>query len=183
MVQPLLLWMVIMKPLVAAALALSLAAACTDTTDRTLRLADAPGAIDLPRDEQAWSYSGGSAAVVAPGTIAYPQPLTVKVDILREIDDRMYEDGIALGSFEVVPGSACRLTRAARCDGRACKAEFELTQPGVCLVRARAATPDGEELAACWYRAQWEGDTADRAAVDALVELGEDQRAACEASL
>lgn len=173
-----------MKPLVVAALALSLsAAACTDTTDRTLRLADAPGAIDVPRDELAWSYSGGSAAVVAPGTLAYPQPLTVKLDIRREVDDRLYDDGIALGSFEVVPGSACRLTRAARCDGRACMAEVELTQPGVCLVRARAATPDGEELASCWYRAQWEGDTADRAAVDAFVELAEHQRAACEASL
>jgi len=173
----------IMKPLVAAALALSLAAACTDTTDRTLRLAEAPGSIDLPRDELAWSYSGGSAAVVAPGTLAYPQPLTVKLDIRREIDDRLYDDGIALASLEVVAGSACRLTRAARCDGRACLAEVELTQPGVCMVRARAATPDGEELASCWYRAQWEGDADDRAAVDALFELAEHQRAACEDAL
>lgn len=174
-----------MKTLLLATLALvPLSAAClTETTDRYLRLGDADGAIDVPRDEQGWSYGGGSAVVTAPGAMAYPRRLSVKVEIQRAVDARAYPDAVAMGSVEVVPGSACRVTRAAVCDGDACLAELEQTQPGVCMVRVRAATPDGEELAQCWYRATWEGDAADQAAAAAFTEMAEQQRATCEAGL
>ena len=174
-----------MKPLALAAVLVSLAAApaCVTSTDRSLRLADADGAIDAPRDDLAWSITGGSAMVTAPGAIAYPARLSIRLDIQRAVDGHEVDDAIAMGSIEVVAGSACRVTRTARCDGRACRAELELTQPGVCLVRARAATPDGEEFAHCWYRAHAEGGPADQAAVEALGELAEQQRAACEDAL
>ncbi|MBK9033625.1 MAG: hypothetical protein IPL61_20570 [Myxococcales bacterium] len=173
-----------MKSLLLVALIAPLTTACvTDTTDRTLRLAAADGSVELPRDELAWSVTGGSASVTAPAAVAYPSRLTIKLDILRAVDGGEVDDAITLGSIEIVEGSACRLTRAARCDGRDCLAEVELTQPGVCLVRARAATPDGEELAQCWYHAHWEGDRADQAAVDALIEMAEQQRATCEDAL
>lgn len=174
-----------MKTLLLAAVVLApLTAGClTDTTDRFLRLGDADGALDAPRDELSWSYSGGSAAVTAPGTIAYPRRVSVKVDIQRAVDERAYAEAVALGTVEVVPGSACRVTRAAVCDGDVCLAELELTQPGVCMVRVRAATSDGEQLAQCWYRAAWEGDAADQAAADALLEMAEQQRATCEDGL
>ncbi len=172
-----------MKTLLLAALLAPLTACLADTTDRSLRLGDADGALDAPRDDLSWSYTGGSAMVTAPGAIAYPRPLSVKVDIQRAVDGRAYVEAVAMGSIEVVPGSACRVTRAAVCDGDACLAELELTQPGVCMVRVRAATSDGEQLAQCWYRAAWEGDAADQAAVDAVAAMAERQRAACEDSL
>lgn len=173
-----------MKSLLLATLLVApLTTAClTETTDRYLRLGDADGALDVVGDD-AWSYSGGATAVTAPGAIAYPRRVSVKVDIQRAVEERAYREAVAMGSIEVVAGSACRVTRAAVCDGDACLAELELTQPGVCMVRVRAATSDGEQLAQCWYRAAWEGDLADQAAVEALHDMAEQQRATCEDAL
>ena len=166
--------------LLASLLASSTLAACTDTTDRYLRVADAEGGMDGARDPEAWSYRAGAAAVVAPGTAVFPQRVTIKIDIRRDVGSGAVADGIALGTIQVIDGSACRLTHAAACDGNACQAELELTQPGVCVVRGYGAAPDGEELTRCWYRAVWEGDPADRDALATLRALGEQQVAACE---
>lgn len=155
-------------------------AACTDGTDRYLRVADAAGGMVSDRDPLAWRYREGVADVVAPGTAVFPQRVTIKIDIQRDAGGGAVDDGIALGTIRVIEGSACRLTRAATCDGDACQAELELTQPGVCVVRGYGATPDGEELTRCWYRALWEGDPTDAAALAALADLGAQQVAACE---
>lgn len=167
--------------LLASLLASSTLAACTDTTDRYLRVADAEGGMeDGARDPEAWSYRAGTAELVAPGAAVFPQRVTIKIDIQRDAGGGAVADGMALGAVQVIDGSACRLTRAAACDGRACQAELELTQPGVCVVRGYGATPDGEELTRCWYHAVWEGDPSDRDALATLRALGEQQVAACE---
>jgi hypothetical protein len=162
--------------------ATALATGCTQIT-RDMRLGDAPGTVDQPRDGFAWSYSGGGSSMSPIGTLTFPAPLTIKLDIQRFDGDQESIDAVAMGTVEIVPGSACRLSRGARCDGSACIAEVELTQQGVCMLRLRTATPDGEAFASCWYRAQWEGDLDDHARIDRLFKLAADQAAACEGAL
>ncbi|MEZ4403588.1 MAG: hypothetical protein R3B06_26425 [Kofleriaceae bacterium] len=172
-----------MKPAVLAAVLLApLSAAClTDAslaTDRELRIGEAADA-----DADAWAYDDGTALVVAPGQLRDPEPFALRVDVLHHIDGAVYGDAVAMGSIELVGGSACRLVTAARCDGDACVAELVQTAPGVCLVRVRVATPDGETLSTCWSRARWEGDPADATLADELARMADNQRAACEAAL
>jgi hypothetical protein len=45
--------------------------------------------------------------------------------------------------------------------GGICFAELELTQAGLCLVRATGTTRDGIAVDTCWYRGTWEEDAAD----------------------
>lgn len=143
----------------------------------SLRISDAPGTLDEPAHE--WSQSAGSVGLYPPGTLTFPQAHVLKLELVRLMDTAEREEAIAFGSVEVVDGSSCRLTRAARCIGTACVAELEIMRAGTCMVRARTATPDGEERDLCWYRAVFEQDPADPDQLDRLGAIIEAEAEAC----
>ena len=58
--------------------------ACTDALPY-MQISDAPGAVALERDpERDWSTAGGTTTVVAPGTVTFPQIVTLRIEGRRD---------------------------------------------------------------------------------------------------
>lgn len=164
---------------IAALLATSLVA-CTDG-DPYLAISDAPGPITLERDPLLdWSSSGGTLGFYPPGTATLPELFTLRLEG-RHVEGGDYEvnDPLRTGTLEVVEGSACRLSAPLSCRGGICFAELELTQFGLCMVRAGGLTDEGSQLETCWYYGTWEQDPADPTFEDRMGAMTESAFEAC----
>lgn len=157
-------------------------AACTDATPY-MAISDAPGAISLQRDPVAdWSMSGGATGFFAAGDATFPQLVTLRVEARRADDDYETNDPLSAATLAVVEGSACRLTAALTCMGGICFAEVELTQAGLCVVRADGATRDDTPVESCWFRGTWQQDPVDPTFADRMTEMANRAYEACLAS-
>lgn len=152
--------------------------ACTDPSPY-MAIADAPGAIDESRDEADWNISMGSSGFYPAGTLTLPALVTLRVEGRLPEDGHEVNDPLAEATLEVVEGSACRLTAPLACSGGICFAEVELTQEGLCLVRARGATAGGARVDTCWYRGSWEQDEADAGFMARMDAMTQDALDAC----
>lgn len=156
--------------------------ACTDALPY-MQISDAPGVVALERDpERDWSTMGGTTTVVAPGTMTFPQTVTLRIEGRRADDGYDVNDPLSRAELAVVEGSACRITVPLSCMGGICFAELELSGPGLCQARATGVTRDGVAIDDCWYRGTWEADPADTAFVVQAQEAAEAAHASCLAS-
>jgi hypothetical protein len=169
--------------LLAAALLATGATGCTDDGP-WLSVRDADGPVDQPRESWDWSTSTGGAAVAPPGSVSFPHVFSVRLEGEEPQGDGTGPAPVHGGSLEIIDGSSCRMRVPLRCAGGACEAELELTTEGICLVRARATSADGDALGACWYRALVTDDGSGvEAQLDALSRAADAMQAACEDDL
>lgn len=153
--------------------------ACTDAAPY-MQISDAPGAVALDRDPlRDWSTMGGTTSVVAPGTAAFPQTVTIRIEGRRADGGYDVNDPLSGADLALVEGSACRITVPLSCMGGICFAELALTGQGLCQVRATGVTRDGIAVDDCWYRGTWEGDPADTALALQVQEAAEAAHASC----
>jgi hypothetical protein len=133
-------------------------------------------------DADDWSATGGTTSVVAPGTAAFPQAVTLRIEARRSDEGYDVNDPLASAALAVIDGSACRVAVPLSCTGGICFATLELSGPGLCQVRASGVTRDGIALDDCWYRGTWEADIADTAFALQVHEAAEAAHASCLAS-
>ena len=139
-------------------------------SSRKLASAVAPG--PLPR----WRPEDGSKAAHAEAPRAMLAALGLAAD---DVDDRLRQYGKDDDAAFVGP-SPDEVSLGAKAIGKRWKKQAPRWTVAATVA---GASPDGEEFAHCWYRAHAEGGPADQAAVEALGELAEQQRAACEDAL
>lgn len=169
--------------LLAAALLATGAAGCTDDGP-WLSVRDADGPVDQPRESWDWSRGEGGAGVARPGSVSFPLVFSIRLEGEEPQGDDTGPAPVHGGSLEIIDGSSCRLRVPLRCAGGACEAELELTSEGICLVRARAVSVDGDALGACWYRSLLVDDGSGvEAQLDALGEASMAMQEACEDAL
>lgn len=152
--------------------------ACTDPSPY-MAISDAPGAIDESRETGEWNINLGSSGYYPAGTLTLPALVTLRVEGRKVEGEHDVNDPLAEVTLAVVDGSACRLTAPLACSGGICFAEVELTQQGLCLVRASGATADGARVDTCWFRGTWEQDAADPGFMARMDAMTEDAVDAC----
>ncbi len=153
--------------------------ACTDASPY-MQISEAPGAIALERDPvRDWSTAGGLTSVVAPGSGAFPETVSLRVEGRRPDEGYETNDPLRSADVELIAGSACRISNPLTCMGGICFVELELSGLGLCQVRATAVTHDGLAIGDCWYRGTWEGDPADASFVTRMQDAAEAAHASC----
>ncbi|MBI4815502.1 MAG: hypothetical protein HY791_04560 [Deltaproteobacteria bacterium] len=82
-------------------------------------------------------------------------PATVRVRAAVSASAQEAKESLGTIAFSVQAGSSCRIPTEPECDSTSCLFVVEVTEHGICMVRADAFTAASDRVFGCWYIAMY----------------------------
>lgn len=131
-----------------ALVAFAVLGACSDDTT-TMRIERQPAPLASATDD-GW-LPGSAVLVAAPGSLEFPQPLSLRITLVDPSQETPEPKPISKGSLALFGDTTASVPISLTCQPTYCDAQLELAEQGSVLVQLDATGKDGSETECFYY--------------------------------